>query len=345
MSETEVVIHQENPLARRMQGLKRIKNVQQQLAEIGRIRMGFKGDRNIPQKLKVFRLTSTDRDVLEAAANLYGGDVAEWNPTDTRREFELFTRVDSLPIMISPIPISQYMEDWGGAECRRRCDSETEMISGKPCICESTGKIICKPTTRFSCIMEELPGWGVWRLESHGWTVATEFTQTADLLLQWAFNQNRPIRARLTMKEQRRKKDGKWNTFMVPMLMTYESPMQLITQAAQNTQIEQQALEARPGAQVLPANPRGRYWALHQELGYPTHDDGDRKLINYRVWTALLGRLIGSGGEIKEEEWAKLSNVLQDVLDDKHLEPEEWEAFRMGDHSTQLNFGGDNRGR
>src|SRR5437879_4949773 len=86
---------------------------QRRLTEVGEIRLGRKvpisGGRTRPEKLAKFRLTSRDRDRLDAAAELYGGTVQEWEG-----KWELYTETDIIPIAVVPAQaLSVYYEHWG----------------------------------------------------------------------------------------------------------------------------------------------------------------------------------------------------------------------------------------
>ena len=63
-----------------------ILNLQRQLRELGRIRTGIQvstsGGKRRPSKLETFRLTSGARELIEAAAEAYGGTVTPWQNGD-----------------------------------------------------------------------------------------------------------------------------------------------------------------------------------------------------------------------------------------------------------------------
>src|SRR5690606_4266568 len=99
-----------------------------------------------------------------------------------------------LPISIPPMeePYSQWYELWSGAGCQRRCDGRTAMVATdkqgmreRSCVCDPDARE-CKLTTRASVILPDVPGIGVWTLESHGFNAAAELTGTLQLLAQAA---------------------------------------------------------------------------------------------------------------------------------------------------------------
>lgn len=201
--------------------------VQRRFMELGRIRLGDKGAKGQPQKLTQFRLTSASKPLLEAAAVIYGGTVDTWEGAPDEGYFELYTTSDTLDVIVPPTfsqrdgspsaPYSQYFELWSGGGCTRRCDGETELITGKPCQCDPDNRA-CKITTRASLMLPRIPGLGVWRLESHGWNAATEMTGTLELL-RMAAEGNQFIRAYLRIEQRTQKVPGEpTRRFIVPVL-------------------------------------------------------------------------------------------------------------------------------
>jgi len=165
-----------------------IEGITPRVQEIGRIRMGEKGPKGAPVKLKTFRLTSNDRHVLEAAAALYGGKVAEWKDAPDEGMWQVVTAAAELDILIprSLRSVSQAWELWKGGTCERRCDGRTEELTKVACICgpnRGTTDEFCDVVTRLSIILPRLPGLGLWRLDSGGWGAASTIPLTLDLLL------------------------------------------------------------------------------------------------------------------------------------------------------------------
>ena len=139
-------------------------NQQRALVEVGRLRMGEKkiarSGKSYPVKGTTWRLTSRDRARLDAAAAIYGGTVREWED-----QYELITITDSIEVAVVPgQALSQYMEHWGQRHpknhkgpnpvlCLLRCDSVTELLQDRPCVCKLSGNEQCKPTTRLSVML------------------------------------------------------------------------------------------------------------------------------------------------------------------------------------------------
>lgn len=201
--------------------------IQRRIREVGRIRLGVQvptGDgRSRPKKLNRFRFTSADPVIIEAAAGLYGGKAQPWL-NDDRPEFEVITDANVIPIMLPPNPrdlgFSQYMELWKAGGCVRRCDGQRDVVRDCACDCDPEAPA-CKATTRLSVMLPDIPGLGVWRLESHGWNAAVELAAAVEMIEALAGTQSIiPARLRLDERTKKRIVDGKGRTdkFVVPAI-------------------------------------------------------------------------------------------------------------------------------
>lgn len=202
-------------------------DLQRQMVEVGRIRMGrqveferqdgTKGKR--AAKLDHFRLTGRDQSRLAVVAELYGGTVEPW--ADRAGEFEVYTTAAELPIFILPgQTLSQWWELWSGGGCSRRCDGVREILSDEPCLCDADTKRKtrqCKPTTRLSVMLPDVPGLGVWRLESHGYYAAVELAGTA-AMLETATARGVLLPARLRIDQRTKVEGGKTTKYAVPVI-------------------------------------------------------------------------------------------------------------------------------
>jgi hypothetical protein len=210
-------------------------DLQRRLAEIGRIRIGASeatsNGRSRPKKLETFRITSRDRSRLDTIATLYGGTVQEWES-----QWEVFTDTSELPVMLIPGQnLSAWYEMWTGGGCARRCDGQHEVLSDGPCLCPAAderrdlaanGKA-CKPTTRLSVLLPDVPGIGCWRLETHGYYAAVELAGAAELL-ERATAQGVLLPARLRLDQREVKRGGQTRRFAVPMLEVDVAPAEMI---------------------------------------------------------------------------------------------------------------------
>jgi hypothetical protein len=234
-------------------------NLQRKLTEVGRIRLGAKGAKGAPTKLDKFRLTSKSRDALDAAAAVYGGTVTPWSSNDGDA-FELLTNSSTLDVVIPPgNALSQWYEMWSGAGCQRRCDGQTETISGNPCLCPSDqtqrtelsarGQA-CRPTTRLSVILPEVKSVGIWRLESHGYHAAVELAGIAELLQQVSAT-DKYLPATLRLEQRSARRNGKLSRFAVPVLEVGATVQEAIAAAAGQPMLE----AAKPFTTAKPQAP------------------------------------------------------------------------------------------
>jgi Recombination directionality factor-like len=183
-------------------------DLQRRLTEVGRIRTGIKvpgnNGRTRPEKLTTLRFTSPAQHLIEEIANLYGGTCRPWR-SPTGPEFEVITERAEVPVYLPKQTIDPWYELWGNAYCNRRCDGETEKIRQAPCLCATEiakgAPRACKPTTRLSVMLADVPGYAVWRLESHGWYAATELSALTELMDQLPDGMRLPARLLLQPRE------------------------------------------------------------------------------------------------------------------------------------------------
>lgn len=235
-----------------------ILTLQRRLVEVGRIRLGAKktsaNGKQYPARLTKFRLTSRDKPRLDAAADLYGGEVREWEGA-----WELYTETDVLPVAVVPgQALNQSYELWGqkdlgggrksGVICLRRCDGETEALTGAACICTATDEQVCKPTTRLSVVLTEVPGIGVWRVEAHGWNAAVELVGSVRLL-ESLVSTGRPVRARLRLDFRQQVTESETRQFVVPVIDIDHTLSQVLDSIGPATRAE---LPAGEGFQPVP---------------------------------------------------------------------------------------------
>jgi hypothetical protein len=219
--------------------------VTRRLREIGRIRLGdstpgSKPGSKVPRKLDTFRLTTQDRYVAELIPQQYGGQAREWEGA-AGREWDVHTEAAEIDVLLPPkeIALSQWFELWDAGGCIRRCDGRTEVLADGPCLCEQEGERRCNPTTRLSVILAKLPGIGVWRLESHGYSAAKEIPGTVALLEMLGVN-SLFVPARLRIEQRAQLINRKRRKFPVPVIDLDVAPLDLVS-----------------GAHELPGTPEG----------------------------------------------------------------------------------------
>lgn len=207
--------------------------LQQQQTEVGRIRLGVKvatssgGQR--PAKLDTLRFTSPRRDLIEKVAELYGGKVEPWQPLKGNAQWQVITTSTEVPVMVPPQDPaqSQWLEMWSKGGCLRRCDGQTERISGNPCMCDpDPQERDCKMHTRVNVLLEEVPGIGVWRVDTGSFYAAVELPSVAAILAA----ANGLIPGKLILDQRTVTRGGKTFNFAVPVLDIAEfTPAELLS--------------------------------------------------------------------------------------------------------------------
>jgi hypothetical protein len=224
--------------------------IQRRYSQAGRIRLGerlTKGGKSYPAKLETFRLTSPSRDAIEAAAQRYGGTPEAWED-----EWQVITQTNRLEVMLPPSGsatpgYSLRYELWSGGGCIRRCDGESATIArgdqlvDSACVCDPENRE-CKPTMRVGFFLPELPGFGIWRLDSTGYNAAAELPGMLDLLARLSAD-GQMIRAVLRLEQRTSKRGGQTRRYAVPVI---ELPYTL----AQLTQDAAGALPMNGAAQI-----------------------------------------------------------------------------------------------
>lgn len=207
-------------------------DLQRRLAEAGRIRIGHQtatgNGRKRPEKLDTFRLTSPDRARIEQAAHLFGGTPQQWD-APAGPQWEVITNTDALHVIVPPadMSFSQYYELWSGGGCQRRCDGRYNSITDSPCVCDPD-KRECSIHTRLSVMLRDLPGLGVWRIDTSGYYAAVEL-QGAVEVVQLAAGRGQMLPARLRLEQRMVKRVGQGTRrFAVPVLDIEVSPGQLL---------------------------------------------------------------------------------------------------------------------
>lgn len=206
-------------------------DLQRRIAEVGRIRIGQQvasgNGKSRPEKLTTFRLTSPNRTRIQQAAKIDGGQPAEWD-APAGKQWEVVTQSDALSVIVPPsdMAFSQHYELWSAGGCQRRCDGNTDSISDGPCLCNPDQRE-CAIHTRLSVMLADLPGLGVWRIDTSGYYAAVEL-QGAVGVVQIAAGRGQMLPAQLRLEQRMVKRGGKTMRFAVPVLDVEISPAQLI---------------------------------------------------------------------------------------------------------------------
>src|SRR4051812_41578546 len=110
--------------------MSRLINRQRQLAEQGRLRLGYtvpipdKPGKSRPVRSETWILTSHSREHIDHAAQMWGGDVEEWQPMGNgSKQWRVITHAKAIDAILPPgDPLTQAYETWSKGGCQRRCD-------------------------------------------------------------------------------------------------------------------------------------------------------------------------------------------------------------------------------
>lgn len=235
-----------------------LNDLQRRAAEVGRIRLGERIDlgngRSRPAKLETFRFTSPDQFKLRILAERFGGEVIPWQDNNGQPAWSVTTMATEIPIRIPPgEPISQWYEMNQGRKTMRRCDSEKEQFSSGPCLCpadkedrqEQAGfdpPRACKPTTRLTVWLADVPGLGSWVMVTRGYAAAAELAGVADVLHEAALqNLMLPAVLRISVRETNNASSENKKRYVVPVIDVAASLAQL-----QAGYVPQPTLELQP---------------------------------------------------------------------------------------------------
>lgn len=214
----------------------RIVDLQRRLREVGRIRIGervegtnSKGETyDRPAKIESFRLTSRDEKVIEAAAEKWGGFCQPWEGAPDGPQWEVFTATDQMPVVVPPgdMAFSQAYEQWSGGGCKVRCDGQWDHLGDKACHCDPEERE-CDIHSRLSVILPDLPGMGVWRLDTKSYYAAVELGGLVDLIASHSAR-GVMLPARLRLEQRSVKRPGSaTKKFAVPVLDIDVHPLSL----------------------------------------------------------------------------------------------------------------------
>jgi hypothetical protein len=241
--------------------------------EAGRIRMGRKvktsSGKEAPAKTDAFRFTSPHANLIQQLASIYGGDVEPWNEPKSRvkHQWQVLTTSTKIHVYLPADGISQHYEKWSGGGCERRCDGvtvqtthtvgEAVVVDESPCICMAKGIEECKPHTRLTVILPELPFYGTWRLDSQGRNARDELPGMYDLIVSLQAQQSMTT-AMLSMEQRSEVRNGKTRHFVVPVLTVEQSPLEILAGHADVHQISARgdvpALESPHPTPTRPTN-------------------------------------------------------------------------------------------
>lgn len=216
--------------------MSRILNRQRQLAEQGRLRLGYTvpaktrdgRDTTRPVRSETWIVTSHSREHVEHAATLWGGQVEEWEPMGNgAKQWRVITQANAIPAILPPgDPLTQAYEQWNRGGCVRRCDGVTEELSGSPCIClaqhgegwyELSAREVCGSKSRLKVLLPDMPGLGSWRMETGSFYATDEIAGMVDTI-RGAAGDSVLVPVTLRIEPRTRVAGGETKQFVVPVL-------------------------------------------------------------------------------------------------------------------------------
>lgn len=210
----------------------RILNRQRQLAEQGRLRLGYtvtaKSGKSAPKASTTWIVTSHSRDLVEKAAELWGGAVEEWQPQGSgAKQWRVITDATTIDAILPPgDPLSQAYEMWNRGGCVRRCDGVTEQLTGSPCPCfaqfgddwyEQPTGTVCDSKSRLKVLLPDMPGLGSWRVETGSYYATDEMAGMVDTI-RGAVGDAVLVPVQLRIEPRTRVAGGQTKQFVVPVL-------------------------------------------------------------------------------------------------------------------------------
>jgi len=307
------------------------RSLPKKIAELGRIRIGDRqanssGKGTHPHKLQNFRFTSGNKPLLHFAANLYGGEVQPWVGEDVSEgQYELYSNSNALDVLVptsSAITVSY--EQWRAGGCTLRCTGE--MVSHSPLNPEAVGRACqcplddhersalaqkgsaCTRVLRLNVILPDLPGIGVWRLDTKGFYATAELLGSLEML-QMGAHQIIEAALRLESRKVKRFQGGKSVTlqFAVPVLWPKYTPRQMLAAADQRLLLMAQPEPAQ--------SPQDAVKLLAAELYGEPRDAQDFD----------QGALPPTPGELKQEHIAEIDGIMRLYDEDDAAIAEYWQ--------------------
>ena len=271
-------------------GPRRMLDVAPRLRQLGRLRLGRqvptgRDGKMRPERLSTWRLTSPSRELVDAAAALYGGEVAPW-ASPAGAQWEVVTETAVVDVLLPPlVGFSSSWEQWTAGGCQRRCDGAWDEIRRGDCDCprdlERRRELAtrdrpeaCRPVTRLAVVLPRLPDVGTWTLTTSGMNAAAELAGAA-AIADRATASGRMLPARLRIEERVAKVAGEGTRrYVVPVVEIPVALDQVLDSAGTRDALvlgasdDVPALEASPrsdGAPALEAPPASSGFPL--EIG------------------------------------------------------------------------------
>jgi hypothetical protein len=212
--------------------MSRIANRQRQMAEQGRLRCGYttegQNGKLRPVKSNTWIVTSHSEEHVRAAAALWGGEAERWQPQGNgAQQWRVITNANAIDAILPPgDPLTQAYETWSRGGCQLRCDGITEQLQGGPCVCfakfgenwhEQPKGRVCDSKSRLKVLLPDMPGLGVWRMETGSYYATDEIAGMVDVI-RGSVGDQTLVPVRLRIEPRMRVADGQTKQFIVPVL-------------------------------------------------------------------------------------------------------------------------------
>jgi hypothetical protein len=231
-------------------------NVRTFYPRLGKISCGYKAAKSdqgrtitYPVRSETLVFRSDDRERLDAVAAVLGGQVTPSPDPEAEGRWRVITTAKETEVII-PADDEKgwdaWYEFWGasgklrqcdGARCLFAIDPQTgERVEDVPCVCaaqEFEGDQACKLTSRLNVFLPALmdvPGAGVWQVESRGRSTFMEIQGTLSLLARLGPISGVPLTLKVVIRESR-DRDGAPRRFPTLTLSTKESFARLFQRA------------------------------------------------------------------------------------------------------------------
>lgn len=223
-------------------------DIQRRHADVFRIRLGHqvagRNGKTRPEKLTdAMRITSRGRHIVQAFADVYGGEPTEWEG-----QWEVYLPTSELRILVLPgQSVTQWWEKYKGSVCERRCDGYQEQKSGKRCVCpedteERAGdRDACSPTTRVNVLCPDVAVVGAGCLVTHS-MIAAETLPQSIAVAETALSRGMMVPAVLRVVEHRGR-----NHFIVPQIEIAGVSMNELAAGSANLQMANDPAPLNPG--------------------------------------------------------------------------------------------------
>ena len=226
---------------------------QKRLTEVGIIRIGEKrkssGGKEYPAARETFRLTSRHKALLEAAQQIYGGELRPWSDPKHPGQWELLTEASTIKCIFSTKPVdggdmeslSQHYEQWAGSTCTHRCNGSicefwdkvgedakknpVYKVGKRPCACKALDERECKLTSRVSVILSGVPSIGLWRVNTGSKVFDQEVRALVEFIQTLGVSGPVPIEMSLTFREKRTGPGAPTSKFPVIVLQVDTKPI------------------------------------------------------------------------------------------------------------------------